>query len=135
MPKPLFSPTTWSKPPLGWLKLNADGAFNAAGCVGGFGGVFRNHFGEFVDFPMFKRHLAGIMAAREVARLARTKLFHIIILECDSLQVTLSIGSLQLGNSPCSLVIEDVKIVLKSLLCSRIIHVQQCANVVADRLA
>ncbi|KAM1073872.1 hypothetical protein COP1_018955 [Malus domestica] len=114
MPKPLFSPTTWSKPPLGWLKLNADGAFNAAGCVGGFG---------------------GIMAAREVARLARTKLFHIIILECDSLQVTLSIGSLQLGNSPCSLVIEDVKIVLKSLLCSRIIHVQQSANVVADRIA
>lgn len=41
-------PVTWSRPELGWTKLNFDGSSNVSTGEASIGGVFRNHKAEFL---------------------------------------------------------------------------------------
>lgn len=39
---------SWSKPPLGFLKVNCDGVFDVSTATGGIGFICRNDVGEVV---------------------------------------------------------------------------------------
>ncbi|GMI69888.1 hypothetical protein like AT3G25270 [Hibiscus trionum] len=45
----LASVQVWSAPPLGFLKLNFDGAMAINGNAGGIGGIIRNHLGVVIS--------------------------------------------------------------------------------------
>jgi len=46
--KPRMGPIGWSRPPVGFLKLNFDGASRGNPGLAGIGGVIRNHEGEIL---------------------------------------------------------------------------------------
>lgn len=84
-------PTKMGPPQQGVFKLNTDGSFNSQN-IGGIGGVFRNHRGEWI-----KRHSrylintspiqAELVALLEGLKLAKSHSLWPLLVEIDVLEV------------------------------------------------
>jgi hypothetical protein len=92
-PNKLKSPSVkehWLYPDVGWLKVNADGAFRDAGKVGGGGVVIRDHHGKFISgachfFPQVRdAKCAELLACKRALQVALECQVAKIVLETDT---------------------------------------------------
>ena len=73
-PSPSIIPVSWNPPPLGWLKVNIDGAAKGALGHAGCGGIFctcrgfvKGIFSFYLDIKFaFEAELTGLILAKEV---------------------------------------------------------------------
>ncbi|KAL2892746.1 hypothetical protein RDABS01_008655 [Bienertia sinuspersici] len=96
--------TSWSPPPMGWVKVNTD-ANVIAGEKASIGAVIRDEKGALKAFGVrlvgpASVEIAEAEAARYGLMLARRLGFLRIILECDAIGVTNAINSKKQGETP-----------------------------------
>ena len=132
---------TWVPPPIGWLKVNIDGAFCASSSSGGVGVIVRDSDGRIVA-GMCKRlsHVMGpdmveAMAGRVACVLATSYNLSPIVFESDCMKVINASKNEEVDNSSFGLIMEDVKALLGGLLSSFFVHVIREANMVAHKAA
>lgn len=82
--------TNWRKPPIGWYKLNLDGAHNKA--TSGIGGVVRGHNGQWILGFNMRVHAASytyaeLLAFEQSLKFAIERNLLPLEIESDSIQV------------------------------------------------
>lgn len=125
----------------GTIKINVDGAFRAAGGLGGFGLVHHDHNGGFLGCKMGRfRGVSNplhveLLSLREGLRFEAKWLTLRTCLESDAQEMITSVLNRGVDLSPLGCLIEDYKELLRaaSLVC--VVHAFREANCVADCLA
>lgn len=125
----------------GTIKINVDGAFRAAGGLGGFGMVHHDHNGGFLGCKMGRfRGVSNplhveLLSLREGLRFEAKWLTLRTCLESDAQEMITSVLNRGVDLSPLGCLIEDYKELLRaaSLVC--VVHAFREANCVADCLA
>ncbi|KAL2935796.1 hypothetical protein RDABS01_018914 [Bienertia sinuspersici] len=131
--------TSWSPPPMGWVKVNTD-ANVITGEKVSIGAVIRDEKGALKAFGVkvvgpASVEIAKAEAARYGLMLARRLGFLRIILECDAIGVINAINSKKQGETPIFLLFEDIQSYIRcfdDFLCS---HVKRTGNTVAHLVA
>lgn len=137
----LPSEVTWTRPPLGWWKINWDFAIDKAQCRTGMGMLVRDHTGTIIAAKCLSRAgnldptageaLASLHAIRWCQELGRQA----IILEGDAKQVVDAINSDVNNGSRLGHIVEDIRQFLKTFLRWHCAFVNRNANTAAHRLA
>ena len=131
----------WVGPPVGWVKINLDGAFDQAQKRGGLGLVVRDSEGNIlggtcsflsnVTAPDLIEAYAGRFACEFVSNYNLSP----VIFEADCLKLVTASGSEEDDDSDFGLILEDVKSLLGTMPSSFFSHVYREANSLAHRLA
>ncbi|XP_062013785.1 uncharacterized protein LOC133730151 [Rosa rugosa] len=131
----------WSKPPVGFVKLNVDVAFDQTLCRTGLGGVFRDHVGTFlhgfrhsVTIAQSARH-AELLALILGVQLAIDHHLTPLIVESDCLDLVSALSSSSLDCSELGFLLVDLRTLLHEALDARVLKVARQANSVAHILA
>ncbi|XP_062020826.1 uncharacterized protein LOC133737239 [Rosa rugosa] len=114
----------WKKPPMGFVKLNVDAAFDQASGHSGLGGVFREHDGAFLHG--FRHSITMLAIENNLAPL---------IVETDCLDLVSPLASAALDWSELGFLLEDLRALLHKALEARVLKVGRQANGVAHVLA
>lgn len=130
----------WSKPPLGWHKLNTDGSFVGAHGLAGCGGVIRDSEGCWIEgFAMSINTTSSISAElwalREGLRLCINAHLRSVEIEIDASAVISFLASNTNTNGDPSALIDDCRDLLRQLPHVKLSHVFREANTCADALA
>lgn len=131
----------WKPPSPGWLKGNADGAFDAVSHSGGIGVVIQNHFGDIVGGVCMKlEHVSSpemveALVARAACELAVRFSLTPIVFEVDSLLVVQASKSAESNTTDIGRIYEDISASLIELPGASFSHVMRTSNVEAHRLA
>jgi ribonuclease HI len=131
----------WTKPPLGWAKLNVDGSWSEDADIGGIGMVLRDDAGEIIFTAC--RHLpschipleAELQACADGLNLALLWSDLPIILESDCLMATKMITDLDLDRSHLAGLVKEVKELCCGKRTCRIVHISRELNGVSHSLA
>jgi hypothetical protein len=132
----------WCKPPSGWLKVNADGAFSAGTGDGGWGYVIRDEAGVLIFTGAGRIHHfrdalhAEVVACTQGVKAAAEKGISKIILETDSLILKQALANDSYKLAEVGRLIFEVKNMIvggfSSFVCK---HVPRNCNKVAHALA
>lgn len=138
----------WSRPPDGWHKCNADGAFSAADNSGAVGVVLRDHDGRFLAgrAAWYARGVDAMfmeaLACREALLLTRQCGATKVCLETDCLRLVNLWSSIDEQRSAVNLMLRDIRnlsrsfdefsFVYASRSCNRVAH--ECARQVSCEL-
>jgi ribonuclease HI len=142
-----ISPTTWTPPPIGFIKINFDGASKGNPGPSGYGAVIKNPKGEILILTVGylgettnnAAELIGLLQGLQIAVALHS---HRIILEGDSQIIIQLITKILHGESPQKIspswrlsgMLEDFKSILRDNLSITPSHVKRGANRVADCL-
>jgi ribonuclease HI len=131
----------WSKPPLGWTKLNVDGAWNGDTCEGGTGMVLRDEKGNILvagctflqscDSPL----QAEVIACNEGIALARMHTSKPIIVESDCQVATSMINDTSINRSQVAVLVELSKKLCRQGSECQVRHICREYNGVSHTLA
>lgn len=133
---------SWKKPPLGWIKINVDGARDRSSGTIGAGGIARDHNGAWIAGFVYNIGKGGALlaeawAARTGAQLALDKGYSNVILESDSLDLVNMLN--QTENQPLEAPLinlrEDIQKILSKVATKEIVHCYREGNLPADVLA
>lgn len=133
--------TSWNPPSIGWLKGNADGAFDVASNSGGIGVVIRNHHGEVLGGVCMRvlhvstAEMVEALAARAACELAISFSLSPIKFEVDSLLVVQATTSTVPTSSVHGCIYEDISDYILQLPGASFSHVMRSSNGEAHRLA
>ena len=130
----------WGKPPLGWFKLNTDGASFGNRRKTGGGGLIRDSLGNWVKgFSRSIGYVLSIMAKfwalRDGQRLASDIGIQNLEVELDAKVIVDLVKSKINANRPYSPLLNDCKSLLGNFHQVRVKHVFQKANKCVDTLA
>ena len=136
----ISTPMKWSSPPLGWFKLNTDGASLGNPGLAGGGGVIRNHLGDWVGG--FSRAI-GVTTSVQVELRALKDGLNLAIdlgilnleIEMDSLVAVQCVNSLSTPNAFFSTIVTDCKSLMERIENCSLKHIFREANGCADLLA
>lgn len=120
--------TRWTKPPIGWLKLNVDGAYYLATRRGGSEAILRTRRGESATH----REALAIWPALISAH---SNPFDSIMVASDCQQLARDITQVGVIYSQLWPIIEDIKALLAQFQQATIKHVRRDCNSVAHILA
>ena len=130
----------WNKPPVGWFKLNTDGASMGNPCKAGGGGLIRDSAGFWVKG--FSRSLGTGTSMLAECWALRDGLFLAIQLGIRNLEVELDakvvvdlINSNSQTNAAYTTLLVDCRLLLSQIPHAKVSHVFQEANRSADALA
>lgn len=133
------NPTVWVPPPLGWVKVNVDGAVARSNRKAGCGGVIRGHWGEWLMGFSQPLGLAEVEVAEEWAillglRLAWDEGYKKVMVESNSkLLVEKLLDSRQDDNN--SSVFFQIRSMLSSNWEVKLQHVCRSQNTLANAMA
>jgi ribonuclease HI len=131
----------WLQPPIGWIKINVDGAFKHSENWGGGGAVLRDHDGSFISGACsFFPHVADaegaeLLACKQGLLLAKEGNYDRVILETDS---TVVAAKLSKGGQDLSLygpLVMEIKSLLQGFARTTVRAVRRSANDAAHRMA
>jgi ribonuclease HI len=131
----------WLPPPIGWSKVNIDGAFRHSENWGGAGVVIRDHNGSLLSgachFPPHVADAEGaeLMASKQGLLLARDDQRQRVILETDSVEVAAKLSREGQDRSSYGQLVCEIKALVLSFKRSLVRSVRRSANDVAHRLA
>ncbi|XP_030969974.1 uncharacterized protein LOC115990267 [Quercus lobata] len=131
----------WVPPPQGWFKANVDGAIFKESNKAGIGVVVRDSQGwvlaaltEKVD-GVQDAEVIEALAIRRAIRFAIETSFNCVIIESDSLSVVKAIQDTAEPTCHIGNIIEDVKLLSKTMKSCEFHHTKREANQVAHTLA
>ncbi|XP_058198622.1 uncharacterized protein LOC131314149 [Rhododendron vialii] len=130
---------SWSNPSAGNVKLNTDGCWYESNGTGGFGGLFRNHMGDWIMGYYGKRSFHSSLEAelwsiyKGLEVILERKLENVKI-ESDSLVAVNLTMEGNPGNHPQSVLINEIHALLTQTN-TTIGHIYRSANQCADHLA
>ena len=130
----------WYPPPLGYIKLNFDGAWRNVANAGG-GGVFRHPDGSWflgyaAKFFASSPVATELMALKEGFNLAKDHNLDCLIIETDALEVKSMLTNIEDHlHSALANLIKDIASFLSSNACFSIKHAKRSSNTVAHSLA
>ncbi|XBH67571.1 hypothetical protein VPH35_095933 [Triticum aestivum] len=131
----------WTKPPLGWTKLNVNGSFVDELGTGGAGMVLRSNSGEVIYSSChylrsctsaLEAELAACMEGINIARAWSTAP---MIVETDCLMVVQMLLESDTNRSPCATYVHEIKRLLGQVGEHVISHVVRSRNTVAHARA
>lgn len=131
----------WTKPPTGWTKANADGAMDKQGRSGGGGAVVRDQHGKFLAgachfFPSIDApEMAELLACRRAVQLTMEIGKNKLMLETDCQSVVTALVSQERDRSTNGLLVEEIKMMLKSMDQYQVRWARRTANSAAHILA
>ncbi|KAM2670014.1 hypothetical protein EV1_005998 [Malus domestica] len=131
----------WEAPPSRRLKMNIDGAWNGEQNVARFGAIVRDETGNFVsakcgrEKDVFSPLQAEAMTLRAGLSWAVDMGFQYIYFESDSLQIVEASCDFSLNLSFIGQIVEDIKVLLRSITEGKITHTHRQENSVAHHLA
>jgi ribonuclease HI len=131
----------WFPPPMGWIKINIDGAFKHSENWGGGGAVIRDHDGGFIAGACcFFPHVADaegteLLACKQGILLARDEHHDRVILETDSTVVAAKLSKEGQDLSLNGPLVMEIKSLLRSFARSTVRAVRRLANDAAHRMA
>ncbi|XP_058228002.1 uncharacterized protein LOC131336237 [Rhododendron vialii] len=131
--------THWTNPSAGNVKLNTDGCWYESNGTGGFGGLFRNHMGDWIMGYYGKRSFHSSLEAelwsiyKGLEVILERKLENVKI-ESDSLVAVNLTMEGNPGNHPQSVLINEIHALLTQTN-TTIGHIYRSANQCADHLA
>ena len=148
-PKSHFSsPTLWTPPPPGFIKINFDGASKGNSGPAGYGAVIRNSTGEILTLTAgylgeTTNNVAELTGLLQGLQQALALGIHNIILEGDSQIVIQLITKILHGGHPHKIspswhlegLLEDFHFLLKNNISIIPLHIKRKANSVANLLA
>ena len=130
----------WVPPPQGWFKVNVDGAIFKETNKAGIGVVVRDSQGwvlaaltEKVDGVQDAEAIEAL-AIRRAIRFAIETSFNCVIIESDSLSVVEAIQDTAESTCHIGIIIEDVKILSKTMESCEFHHTKREANQVCSHL-
>ncbi|XP_061999057.1 uncharacterized protein LOC133716362 [Rosa rugosa] len=135
------TPPKWKKPPVGFIKLNVDAAFDQTSCrAAGLGGVFRDHIGAFLHG--FRHTIIVAHSARHVELLALVLGVQLavdnhltpLLVETDCLDLVSALSS-SLDSSELGFLLADLRVLLHKAQEAHVLKVGRQANGVAHILA
>jgi ribonuclease HI len=136
----ISTPIKWFSPPLGWFKLNTDGASLGNPGLAGGGGVIRNHLGDWVGG--FSRAIgvttnvqAELRALKDGLNLAIDLGILNLEIEMDSLVAVQCVNSLSTPNAFLSTIVIDCRSLMERIENCSLKHIFREANGCADLLA
>ena len=127
----------WKPPDTGWIKVNTDGAFDAASGKGAAGAILRNERGETLAAEGRKyENLADVLTAEALAArngmlLAVALGYNKVILELDNQSLANSLKSMEDDRSTINDLRQGILELGRSLLSFRISFVHREANLAA----
>ena len=130
----------WSKPPIGWHKLNTDGSLVGANGLAGCGGVIRDSNGCWIKgFAMSinttSSTAAELWALREGLHLCVNVHIQAVEIELDASAAISLLASNISSNGDLSGLIDDCRELFLQLPQAKLSHVFREANFCADALA
>jgi ribonuclease HI len=131
----------WCAPPIGFVKLNWDAAWDGVRNRMGIGIVVRNHLGEVLNSYYSQKgytsapDIAEATAALRAARLCHELRLNKVILEGDALQIVRALNSDAPHWSRYGHITEEARGWLSSLVSCEVVHVRRQCNGVAHCLA
>lgn len=131
----------WRAPKDGWVMANVDGSLSKLRDKGGGGAIFRDHHGRFLAgtchfFPVASEpELVELLACRRAVNLAIEMGISKLTLESDCKEMVSKISSTEKDLSVHGPIVEEIKLLLRSLNEVAIRWVRRSANGAAHRLA
>ncbi|KAL6141458.1 hypothetical protein ACLB2K_059746 [Fragaria x ananassa] len=135
----VFKP--WTPPPVGWLKANIDGAFQAAMKQGGIGVLLRDSDGHVVGGICMKVDTVAsldtveALAGRAACELAAEFNLSPVVLESHCLKLVKPCSSSVEDESTFGQVVADIKDEISSMPCSFFSHIFRKTIYAANKLA
>ncbi|XP_060965673.1 uncharacterized protein LOC115711034 [Cannabis sativa] len=139
-PKPGDASETWTKPTVG-IKLNVDAALFEQDLKHGFGCVIRNTEGELISVLAGAKQgkvapeIAEALGIREALSWLKNHNYSHATVESDSLVCVAAIRSNEKLNSGFGFIVEECKLILRSLLNVTLCFVKRSANRAAHFIA
>ncbi|KAB2597616.1 hypothetical protein D8674_000536 [Pyrus ussuriensis x Pyrus communis] len=133
--------SAWTKPPLGFLKVNVDGAWSESLKSGEVGVVVRHEHGNFVaaSTKTFEHVSSPLLieafAVREGLLLAVQWGLHNIIIKSDSFQIVFALQKGPLNSSLIGHIVEDSYAMIYVITRASIIHTRHQHNEAVHCLA
>ena len=138
---PTVSPSKWSPPPSGWLKVNFDGAIFSSKSLAGLGAIVRNDKGlvmaaysQTIPLPT-SVETVEVLAVRSAVSLAKELNFDQVIIEGDTDVIIKAINSGGFSSSSFGHIIRDIKLLSSAFHNVSYNHTRRQGNRVAHRLA
>nr|POE67813.1 putative ribonuclease h protein [Quercus suber] len=139
-PKPVSS-SKWSPPPVGWVKINFDGATFGSKNLAGLGGVIRNDkglilaaFTHTIPLPT-SVEMVEVLAARSALSLAKELCLNKVQLEGDSEVIVNALSRGGMDSSSFGHIVKDINILSSDFLCVSFSHSRRLGNKLAHCLA
>ncbi|KAI8550987.1 hypothetical protein RHMOL_Rhmol06G0149600 [Rhododendron molle] len=131
--------TSWTNPPAGNFKLNTDGCWYESNGIGGFGGLFRSHAGDWIMGYYGRRSFNSSLEAElwsiyKGLGVIRDRKLENVKIESDSLVAVDLVTEGNPGNHPQSVLINEAHFLLAQTN-TTIGHIPRAANQCADHLA
>lgn len=108
----------WTKPGMGWMKLNVDGSYDATVGTGGIGAILRNSSGEVIFSACGKLNCCGgtleaeLLACREGLAMTLQWTLLPIIVETDCLEMVQMIHAKEAVLSELAFLVREIKCLL-----------------------
>lgn len=125
---------TWSRPPLGWIKLNVDASFIEDLGTGTWGAILRDHASSTIGaawastFKCRSADEAEALAARDNLRSLQHLISGPVCLESDCLSLTRELALPSTGRSPISLLAAEMVNLLRTFQDFSICKTPRSAN-------
>ena len=129
----------WTKPPVGWLKLNTDGfAVGNPGIAGG-GGLIHNENGDWImglakSLGITSGVIAKLWALKDGLTLASQLRIADICVELDAELIVLLLNNYSINNLMLELLLGDYRTLLKKFHSTNVQHISREANQCANAL-
>jgi hypothetical protein len=123
----------WSAPPLGWVKLNSNAAFQAESAIAAAGIIIGDHEGKVI--LVARSGIQGCRDAEEGLELMEDRRHEKIILEVDCASVANTIQSSMLNRPRLCFTVEEARRMLENHPNFRIEKIRRESNKATDALA
>ncbi|KAK8491672.1 hypothetical protein V6N11_050107 [Hibiscus sabdariffa] len=128
----------WTKPPIGWIKANSDGAVRTSDSWAAAGGVIRDAYGCWIygctrSIGCCSVLMSELWAAHDILIAAWDMDFRQVQFETDNSEVALILQGCSVALSGCSLV-DSILLLLAHPWSVHICHIPRSQNLVADKV-
>nr|POE78573.1 putative ribonuclease h protein [Quercus suber] len=135
------SSSRWSPPPLGWAKVNFNGAMFKDKNLAGLGGVIRNDkglimaaFTHTIPLPT-SVEMVEVLAARTALSLAKDLCLNKVQLEGDSEVIVNALSKGGMDSSSFRHIVKDISLLSSAFQCLSFSHTRRLGNKLAHCLA